>query len=745
MAEKVEIEVGGSILCIETGDIARQAHGSVLVKQGDSIVLGTATMSEEPREGVDFFPLVCDYEERKYAVGKIPGGFAKRGGRPSEKAVVTSRLIDRPLRPLFPEGLRNEVQVICMPLSYDPAHPADVLAIIAASAALCISPIPFNGPVGAVRIGRINGEFVINPSLEQLEVSDLNLVVAGTRDAVTTVDADANQVPEEEILAGIDIAHEEIKKVVDIQEELVRRAGQPKAEVILFELDQELFKDIDSKVVDKVRQVIRELPAKKLGKAERADVLDDLRAELIESLAPEYPEREIEVAEAIDKIIKREFRSLIINERIRLDGRKPDEIRPVTAQVGLLPRVHGSGLFTRGQTQVLTTVTLGSLDEAQIVDSLEEDGTKRYMHFYNFPPFSVGETRPLRGPGRREIGHGQLAEKALAPMIPSEEEFPYAVLLTSEVLESSGSTSMASVCGSTLSLMDAGVPIKAPVAGVAMGLMTDGSNYVVLSDIMDLEDFAGDMDFKVAGTASGITALQMDTKISGIPREVLSSALEQARVGRLHILDKMLEAISQPRKELSPYAPRVLMIEIHPDKIGDVIGPGGKIIKKIEAETGASISIEQDGRVYITAVDKAAGERALKMVEDIAKDVKVGETYPGKVTRITPFGAFVEILPGREGLLHISQIGPARVARVEDVLHIGDEVLVKVIEATPQGKISLTRKGVVQPGEMLKPERLSSAPQREPQKGHEKEFRPDKGRSFLDDDDFPRAKFRPKR
>ncbi|MDH7482717.1 MAG: polyribonucleotide nucleotidyltransferase [Armatimonadota bacterium] len=745
MSEKVELEVGGSILSIETGDIARQASGSVLVKQGDSIVLGTATMSEEPREGVDFFPLVCDYEERKYAVGKIPGGFVKRGGRPSEKAVVTSRLIDRPLRPLFPEGMRNEVQIICMPLSYDPEHPTDVLAIIAASAALSISPIPFNGPIGAVRIGRIDGEFVVNPSLEQLEISDLNLVVAGTFDAVTTVDADANQVPEEEILAGVDIAHEHIKQIVGIQNELVRRIGQPKAEVPLFELDSELFQDVDTKVSEKVWQVIHELPAKKLGKAERADILDDLRAELIESLIADYPEREIEVAEAVDKIIKREFRSLIINERIRMDGRRPDEIRPISAQVGLLPRVHGSGLFTRGQTQVLTTVTLGSLDEAQIVDSLEEDGTKRYMHFYNFPPFSVGETRPLRGPGRREIGHGQLAEKALAPMIPSEEDFPYAILLTSEVLESSGSTSMASVCGSTLSLMDAGVPIKAPVAGVAMGLMTDGTNYVILSDIMDLEDFAGDMDFKVAGTATGVTALQMDTKISGIPREVLSAALEQARVGRLYILDKMLETISKPREELSPYAPRVLMIEIHPDKIGDVIGPGGKIIKKIEAETGASINIEQDGRVYITAVDKAGGERALKMIDDIARDVKVGETYPGKVTRITPFGAFVEILPGREGLLHISQIGPARIARVEDVLHVGDEVLVKVIEATPQGKISLTRKGVVQPGEGPKPERFVAPTLREPQKGREKDIRSDKGRSFLDDDEFPRAKFRPKR
>jgi len=749
MTHNVELELGGAILRIQTGEIARQADGAVLVSEGDTVVLGTATMSEEPREGIDFFPLVCDYEERKYAVGKIPGGFVKRGGRPSDKAIVTSRLIDRPIRPLFPSGMRNEVQVITMPLSVEPAHPADVLAMIAASAALSISPIPFHGPIGAVRVALIDGEFIINPSLDQMSISDMNLVVAGRFDAVTTVDADANQVPEEQVLAGIEIAHEQIKRIIKAQEELVQLAGQPKVEVPLFELDQELLEEIRNRIADRIARTLREMAAQRLDKQARADALDDMKLEIANEILPDYPEREIEVVEAVDKVTKEEFRKLIILERTRLDGRAPDEIRPITTKVGFLPRVHGSGLFTRGQTQVLTTVTLGSLEDAQIVDSLEEDGMKRYMHFYNFPPFSVGETRPLRGPGRREVGHGMLAEKALAPVIPSEDEFPYTLLLTSEVLESSGSTSMASACGSTLALMDAGVPIKAPVAGAAMGLMTDGTNYVILSDIADLEDFSGDMDFKVAGTATGITALQMDTKISGIPQEVLREALEQARLARLHILNKMLETISEPRPEMSPYAPRVMMIEIHPDKIGDLIGPGGKVIKKIEAETGASISIEQDGRVFITAVDKEGGEKAYKMVDDITRDVKPGEVYPGHVTRISDFGAFVEILPGREGLLHISQISPQRIKRVEDVLKVGDEVLVKVTEIGPQGRINLTRKGVMAPGT-----EGTGGTQRDRGPAHETgrdrgqdrgRERPRQGDRIGDDFTVPRAKFRPKR
>lgn len=736
MVEKVQIELSGRTLSIETGSLAKQADGAVVVTLGDTLVLVAATMSAEPREGIDFFPLTCDYEERKYAVGKIPGGFVKRGGRPSEKAIVTSRLIDRPLRPLFPDGMRNDVQVIAIPLSFDRDVPGDVLAIVGASTALSISRIPFNGPVGAVRIARLSGELVVNPSLDQVASSDLNLVVAGTRDAVTMVEADAAEVGEEDMLSAIGYAHEQIKRLVELQDDLVRKVGQPKAEIEFLTVAPELIQAVRDAAGDRIRSAIQEP-----DKAAREEGISLLKAEIVDRMAPDYPEREIELGEAVEKVVKEAVRSLILDGGIRPDGRRPDEIREISCDVGFLPRVHGSGLFTRGQTQIVTSVTLGALDNAQLVDTLEEDTHKRYMHFYNFLPFSVGETRPIRGPGRREVGHGSLAEKALQPMIPSQEEFPYAVLLTSEVLESNGSTSMASVCGSTLALMDAGVRIKAPVAGAAMGLMTDGGKYVVLSDIQGMEDFSGDMDFKVAGTADGINALQMDTKISGVPAEVLKDALAQAKSTRLHILNKMLETISQPREELSPYAPRVLIIEVHPDKIGDVIGPGGKVIKKIEAETGANIDIEQDGRIYITSVDKEGGERALKMVDDITRDLKIGETYLGRVIKITAFGAFVEILPGREGLVHISQLAPHRVERVEDVVRVGEEVLVKVTELTPEGKVRLTRKGVVQPGEKTAPgperagdERRGKPPGRDG--GHPTE-REEAG--------IPRATFRPKR
>ncbi|MHB0913410.1 MAG: polyribonucleotide nucleotidyltransferase [Armatimonadota bacterium] len=693
MIQQVELDLDGRILRIETGRVAKQADGAVLVTVGDTVVLATATMSDTPREGIDFFPLVCDYEERKYAVGKIPGGFVKRGGRPSERAILASRLIDRPLRPLFPDGMRNEVQVIAMPLSLELENPSDILAIIAASAALSISRIPFAGPVGAARVSRVDGEFVVNPSWEQMNAADMTVVIAGTKNAVTTVEANADEVDESVMIQAIEIAHEQCKKVIALQEELVAKVGQPKADVVIKKVPAELVEAVRTQAAAEIRSAIQQP-----DKAEREAGIGLLKAEIVDRMAPNFPEQEAYLGEAVEKVVKEQIRSLILEEGIRPDGRKPDEIRKITCEVGLLPRAHGSGLFTRGQTQVLSALTLGSLDDAQKVDNLEEDSTKRYMHYYNFPPYSVGETRPMRGPGRREIGHGALAEKALVPVIPPQEEMPYAFLMTSDVLESNGSTSMASVCGSTLALMDAGIKIKAPVAGAAMGLMTDGEKFVVLSDIQGMEDFSGDMDFKVAGTGEGITALQMDTKIEGIPTEVLHDALGKAKDARMFILGKMIEAISEPRSELSPYAPRVLIVEINPEKIGEVIGPGGKVIKRIEAETGANLSIEQDGHVFITAVDKEAGERAMKMVTDITREIRVGETYMGRVTRLMSFGAFVEILPGREGLVHVSKLADHRVERPEDVVKVGEEFIVKVTEITPQGKVNLTRKGIEQPG-----------------------------------------------
>jgi len=724
MIQQVELELDGRTLRIETGRVARQADGAVLVTMGDTVVLGTATMNNQPREGMDFFPLVCDYEERKYAVGKIPGGFVKRGGRPSEKAILTSRLIDRPIRPLFPDGMRNEVQVIAMPMSVEMTNPPDILALIASSAALTISRIPFNGPVGAIRVSRVNGEYVFFPTWEQMEAADLNVVIAGTRDAVTTIDADAKEVDESVILEAVSLGFEYYKKIIDLQIQLAEIAGQPKAEVSIHKVNADILAAVRAQAAEDISNAIQQP-----DKATREAGISILKGEIVQRMAADYPEQEGELAEAVEKVVKEEVRRLILEKGIRPDGRTPKDIRKITCEIGLLPRVHGSGLFTRGQTQVMTSLTLGSLEDAQIVDTLEQDGVKRYMHFYNFPPYSVGETRPLRGPGRREIGHGALAEKALEPVIPPQSEFPYSLLLTSDVLESNGSTSMASTCGSTLALMDAGVNIKAPVAGAAMGLMTDGVKFVVLSDIQGMEDFSGDMDFKVAGSAEGITAIQLDTKIAGIPLSIMPECLSQAKDARLYILGKMLETISVPKTDMSPYAPRVLVIEINPEKIGEVIGPGGKVIKKIEAETGASLSIEQDGHVYITAADKHSGERALKMVDDITREIKVGETYVGKVTKTTPFGAFVELLPGREGLVHISQLADRRVERAEDVVKVGDEVIVKVIEFNAQGKINLTCKGMTQSD--VKPSKEDTA------------------KSDSDEGDkepgIPQATFRPKR
>ena len=746
MIEQVEMDLDGRNLRIETGRVAKQADGAVLVTMGDTVVMATACMSSHIREGIDFFPLVCDYEERKYAVGKIPGGFVKRGGRPSERAIIVSRLIDRPLRPLFPDGMRNEVQVIAVPLSVDLATPPDMLAMVAASAALSISRIPFHGPIGAVRVARIDGNLVINPSWQQIEAAEMNVVIAGTSEAVTTIEAEAKEVDESAIIAAIAHGHEYIKRLIDLQNELVKKVGRPKAEVVIAKIPDEIIAAVREKAGEEISKTMQEP-----DKVARDEAVRDLKEAIVDRMLADFPEQEVALGEAVEKIIKETVRRRILDEGIRPDGRKPEEIRQITCEVGFLPRVHGSGLFTRGQTQVLTTVVLGSLEDSQIVDTVEEDGRKRYMHFYNYPPFSNGETKPLRGPGRREVGHGALAERALVPVIPPQDDFPYTLLLTSEVLESSGSTSMASVCGSTLALMDAGVKIKAPIAGAAMGLMTDGVKTVVLSDIQATEDFSGDMDFKVAGSAEGVTAIQMDCKIHGVPIPVLEMGLAQAKGARLHILGKMLEVISESRPDMSPYAPRVLIIEIHPEKIGEVIGPGGKVIKKIEAETGADISIEQDGHVYITAVDKEGGEKAYKMIDDITREIRIGETYVGKVVKIAAFGAFVEFLPGREGLVHISQLAPRRVERVEDVVQLGEEIMVKVNEINPQGKIGLTRKGVLQPGEEEGPaqeqgERSEHRDRGPDNRGERRERRDDRPRPPEDDKEgVPQARFRPKR
>ena len=692
MSQSVERELAGRTLRLETGRVAKQAGGAVLLTQGDTVVLATATMSHEPRTGIDFFPLTCDYEERKYAVGKIPGGFVKRGGKPSEKAILTSRLIDRPIRPLFPNGMRNDVQVISMPLSVDLDDLPDTLAMVASSAALMVSDIPWGGPVGAVRVGRIDGEFVINPTLTQTNESDLDLVVAGTKQAVIMIEAGANFVSEADILAAIDAAHAVIKEQCELQEELARIAGKPKSDAAFQLPNKEILEAIREKMAGEIRATIQNP-----DKAARESAIDDLKDAIVERFSEVFPEQTSDIPEAAEKAVKEQIRALILEEHVRPDGRKLDEIRPISCDVGLLPRVHGSGLFTRGQTQVLTALTLGSMSDAQVVDNLEVDEKKRYMHYYNFPPYSVGEVRPLRGAGRREIGHGALAERALVPVLPPPDEFPYAMLLQSEVLESNGSTSMASVCGSTLALLDAGVQLSAPVAGVAMGLMSSGDKYAVLTDIQGMEDFSGDMDFKVAGTTEGITAIQMDTKIQGIPREVMVQALEQARQGRLHILGKITERMPEPRGHLSPYAPSIFTIEINPERIGEVIGPGGKTIKKLTAETGAQIDIQQDGKIFIAAVDQEAGQRAANAILNMVAEVEVGQVYTGRVTRLIGMGAFVEILPGKEGLVHVSHLRVPPVRRPEEAVKLGDELKVRVIEVDQQGRVNLSAINLDQP------------------------------------------------
>ncbi|KAA9006439.1 polyribonucleotide nucleotidyltransferase [Paenibacillus spiritus] len=692
MEQRVEMQLGGRTLVLETGRLAKQANGAVMVRYGDTSVLCTVTASKEPKD-LDFFPLTVNYEERLYAVGKIPGGFIKREGRPSEKAILSSRLTDRPIRPLFPEGFRNDVQVLNLVMSVDQDCSPEIAAMIGTSASLSISDVPFSGPIGGVVVGRVNGEFVINPTIAHQEASDIYLVVAGTKDAIMMVEAEANEVPEEIMLEAIMFGHAEIRNIVAVIEELVKLAGKEKMEVKLHAVNVDVNREVRDFAAEKLVQAVRIAE-----KHARQDAIDAVNAETVEYFSEKYietPELIADVKEVLHDIVKEEVRRLITHDKVRPDGRKLDEIRPIECDTSLLPRTHGSGLFTRGQTQALSICTLGALGDVQILDGIDLAETKRFMHHYNFPPFSVGEARPLRAPGRREIGHGALGERALSKVIPNEAEFPYTIRLVSEVLESNGSTSQASICASTLAMMDAGVPIKAPVAGVAMGLIKDGEHVSILTDIQGMEDHLGDMDFKVAGTAEGVTAIQMDIKIDGIDRSILEEALQQAKEGRMFILGKMTEAISKPRESLSPYAPKIIIININPDKIRDVIGAGGKIINKIIDETGVKIDIEQDGRVFISSSDEAMIQKARGIIEGIVREVVVGEIYVGTVKRIEKFGAFVEILPGKDGLVHISQLSTERVGKVEDVVAIGDTVTVKVTEIDQQGRVNLSRKAVL--------------------------------------------------
>lgn len=687
------IELGGRTLTMEIGKIAKQANGAVLVRYGDTAVVVAATGTKTPREGVDFFPLTVDFEEKMYAVGKIPGGFIKREGRPAETAILTSRLIDRPIRPMFPEGYHNDVQIVATAVSVDPNNAPDIPAMIGASCALSISDIPFEGPIAGVRVGMIDGQYIINPTIEQAKVSRLNLAVAGTKDAILMVEAGAKEISEDEMLDAIWFGHEEIKKLVEWQEKIMAEVGKPKMEVPVYEPPAELAAEIEAYGAEQLKAALMDA-----NKLEREENVARIKAEIADAFMEKYPDNAKDVAYITQKLVKKIVRRTISVDKIRPDGRALDEVRPVTCEVGLLARPHGSALFTRGQTQILNVLALAPLSEAQTLDGLGVELTKRYIHHYNFPPYSVGETKPLRSPGRREIGHGALAERALLPVIPSEEEFPYAIRLVSETLESNGSSSMGSVCASTLSLMDAGVPIKAPVAGVAMGLVKDGDYFTILTDIQGLEDALGDMDFKVAGTKNGITAIQMDIKIDGINKEIFKQALAQAKRGREHIMGIMLDCIAEPRKELSKYAPKITTIHVDPEKISKIIGPGGKTIKKIVEETGAKIDIEEDGRVYIAAVNSEEAAKAIDMINGITAEAEVGKVYTGKVTRLMAFGAFVEILPGKEGLVHISQLSTERVNKVEDVVSVGDEIVVKVTEIDQKGRINLSRKAVLAGG-----------------------------------------------
>ncbi len=684
--------LGGKLLELEIGKVCELTNGQVTLRYGDTVVNVTACASDSPREDIDFFPLSCDYEERMYAAGKIPGGYIKREGRPSEKAILSSRLIDRPIRPLFPKGYHNDVQVVATVMSVDPDCSPEVVAMIGSSVALSISDIPFEGPTASVLVGRVEGNFVINPSKEQRDQSDMHMVVSGTKEAIMMVEAGANEIKEEDALEAIMFAHEEIKKLVEFIEEITAEIGKKKQEVVLYKIPEEIDDAVRSYASDKMKQAI-----KTPDKMERLENMDLVEAETKEYFSEIYPENKKDIAASLYDITKEQVRTMILDDKIRPDNRKANEIRPIFSETGFLPRTHGSGLFKRGQTQVLSVATLAPVSESQNIDGIGDEVEKRYMHHYNFPPYSVGEARPMRSPGRREIGHGALAERALVPVLPSVEEFPYAIRVVSDVLSSNGSTSQGSVCGSTLALMDAGVPIKRPVSGIAMGLIerveeNGESTIEILSDIQGMEDFLGDMDFKVAGTTEGITAIQMDIKVHGLSREILKNALDQAREGRLYIMDQMMEEISEPRKDLSPYAPRIITMQIDPEKIRIVIGPGGKTINRIVQETGVKIDIDDTGLIYVAAPDLETAKLGVHEIELLTKDVEPGEVYEGTVVRIMPFGAFIEILPGKEGLLHISKMSKERVEKVEDVMNVGDVVKVKVTEIDSQNRINLTRK-----------------------------------------------------
>jgi len=692
MVQTTELILGGRTMHLETGRLARQANGAVLVRYGETAVLVTATASKNPREGIDFFPLTVDVEERLYSVGKIPGGFIKREGRPSERSILSARLTDRPIRPLFPEGFRNDVHIVSTVLSVDYDHSPEICTMVGASAALSVSDIPFDGPIGAVEVGLVDGEFIINPTSAQARVSRLKLMIAGTETAVLMIEAGADLISEAEMLEAIFFGHREIQKIVAGIKNFQTVAGKPKTEFATFVPDRTFVEAVRERAEARLSAALR-TP----DKLEREKNIDRVNREVAQDLAEAYPEHEGLIASVLKKVLKEVVRRAIIVEGIRPDGRGLKEIRPISIEVGILPRVHGTGLFTRGQTQALTAMTLGPLSDQQMLDGIGEEESKRYIHHYNFPPFATGETGPMRGPNRRAIGHGALAERALEPVIPSVEEFPYALRLVSDILESNGSSSMASVCGSTLALMDGGVPIKAPVAGIAMGLVKNDEGFAVLTDIQGMEDALGDMDFKVAGTRDGISAIQMDIKIHGLDQEILQLALEQARDARLYILDKIVETIGEPRAQLSAHAPRIVTVHIEPEKIREVIGPGGKTINKIIEATRVGdkkvdIDIEDDGTIYIAAISEEMAQNAIAMIEDLTRTVQVGEVYEGRVTRLMNFGAFVEILPGKEGLVHVSQLAYERVNSVEDVVKVGDVLAVKVIEIDQMGRVNLSHK-----------------------------------------------------
>lgn len=693
--------INGNTLTVEVGELAKQANGSCMVHYGDTSVLVAATASKEPKD-LPFFPLTVNYEEKLYAVGKIPGGFIKREGRPSENAILASRLIDRPIRPLFPEGFRNEVQVISTVMSVEQDCSSEIAAMIGSSVALSVSDIPFDGPIAGVDVGLVDGEFIINPTIEQREQSELALTVAGTKDAINMVEAEANEVAEDIVLDAIMFGHEEIVRLVAFQEEIIAKVGKEKSAIELFEIDPEIKAVVEEKSKAALTEAIQ---------TEEKHAREDAIAQVKADALADYEDAEDDVIRhvklTLDEMLQTEVRRLITEEKVRPDGRAPETIRPLSSRVGLLPRTHGSGLFTRGQTQVLSVCTLGALGDVQILDGLDLEETKRFMHHYNFPQYSVGETGPIRAPGRREIGHGALGERALEKVIPNDTDFPYTIRLVSEVLESNGSSSQASICAGTLAMMHAGVPIKAPVAGIAMGMVKTGDDYAILSDIQGLEDALGDMDFKVAGTSEGITAIQMDIKIDGLSKDILEESLEQAKIGRLHILDSMLETIKEPNEKLSPYAPKIITMQIKPDKIRDVIGPSGKQINQIIEETGVKIDIEQDGTVFIASTDEEMNDKAKKIIEDLVREVEVGEIYLGTVKRIEKFGAFVELFKGKDGLVHISQLQDKRTNKVEDVAEIGDKIMVKVIEIDNQGRVNLSRKDVLQ-AEREKNEQIKS-------------------------------------